>query len=401
VVGLSLFLAVVVGLGLWLTRQDSTYHAPLRGPAPAAQADTAAATRLLDLLRSAVRRRDPAAGAALGATSAERADLRSVVRNAQALHLTAFSLRYVDAMGAVAAGRPWAAVVATTWRFAGFDRRPEQLEVRVRFVRRGGRLRIAGIGGGARRSPLWLSGPLQVRRSARSMVLVAGSPARADAMASLARRAVPQVRRVLPGWSGGLVVEVPASQNALEAELGADRGQYAGIAAVTTTVDGSRSRRSASHVFVNPQVFDPLRPHGAQVVITHETTHVATDAANSPAPIWLVEGFADYVALRAQRLPVTTTASRITALVRREGVPRALPTTAQFAAGAPHLEARYESAWLACRLLAQDGGTDSLVAFYRAMDVGGRLGPELRRHFGFGPTAFVRQWRTLLSHLPS
>jgi hypothetical protein len=233
------------------------------------------------------------------------------------------------------------------------------------------------------------------------MVLVAGSPSRADRFAARARRAVPQVRRVLPGWTGGLVVEVPASEAALAATLGADPGSYRGIAAVTTSADGSRSRRAPSHVFVNPAAFDPLRSRGAQVVLTHEATHVATNAATSPAPIWLVEGFADYVALSSQRLPLGTTASRISALVRHHGVPRALPSETQFAAGAPHLEARYESAWLACRLLAQDAGQPALVGFYHAMDAGGSLGPELRRYAGLGPAAFTRQWRGVLSHLPA
>jgi hypothetical protein len=232
-------------------------------------------------------------------------------------------------------------------------------------------------------------------------VLVDASAARADAFAALARRAVPQVRRVLPSWSGGLVVEVPGSEAALDAALGAHRGDYQGIAAVTTTVDGSRSRRSPAHVFVNPHVFDPLRPSGAQVVITHEATHVATDAATTPAPLWLVEGFADYVALRAAGLPVTTTAARIIALVRRDGPPRHLPGRRAFAAGADHLEARYESAWLACRLLADRDGTAALVGFYRAMDRGGRLAPELRRWFALTPAELVRQWRSLLSHLPA
>jgi hypothetical protein len=399
VVGLSLFAAVVLGVVVWLAKHDSTYHAPLGGPT-ARTADSAGATRLLGRLVADVRHRDPA-GQSLGATPAESADLRGVVRNARALHVAAFSLRYVDAVGGVSAEGSWAADVAATWRFAGFDQQTVRQEVRVRFAHAPAGLRIAGIGGGDRRSPLWLAGPVQVRRSARSMVLVAGSAARADRFAALARRAVPQVRSVLPSWRGGLVVEVPTSEDGLEAELHAHPGQYAGIAAVTTTVDGSRSRRASSHVFVNPQVFDPLRPRGAQVVITHESTHVALDAANSPAPIWLVEGFADYVALHAQRLPLTTTASRISALVRHDGVPEELPTTAQFAPDAPHLEARYESAWLACRLLAKDGGTPALVAFYRAMDAGGELGPELRQHFGLAPVAFTRQWRDLLSHVPS
>jgi hypothetical protein len=312
-----------------------------------------------------------------------------------------FSLRYVDTSGAVTADGAWSADVASTWRFAGFDERLERVDIEVRFVPVDGRLRIAGIRGGDRRSPLWLSGPLQVRRSAHSMVLIDGSAARADAMAALARRAVPQVQRVLPGWPGRLVVEVPASQRGLDAVLGASAGQYAGIAAVTTTVDGSRARLAPSHVFVNPRVFVPLRPRGAQVVITHEATHVATHASTSPAPIWLVEGFADYVALSSQRLPVSTTAARIIALVRGAGAPAHLPGRAEFAPGSPHLEARYESAWLACRLLADDGGTRALVDFYDAVDAGADVGPELRRTFGFGPVAFTRQWRTLLSHLPA
>jgi hypothetical protein len=399
VVGLSLFLVAAVGMVVGLTRHDSTYHAPLDGHTPP-KADVPAATRLLTRLQSAVRHRDAAAGAALGSSTAAARDLRGVVGNARAVHVADFSLRYIDETGAVSPSGDWAADVATTWRFAGYDRRDERLEVQVRFApTSSGTLGIAGIGGGDRRSPLWLSGPLQVRRSATSMVLVAGSAARADRFAVLARRAVPQVRRVLPGWRGGLVLEVPASQNQLDAALGAHHGAYAGIAAVTTTVDGSRSRRSPSHVFVNPLVFDPLEERGAQVVITHESTHVATDAANSTSPAWLVEGFADYVALSAQRLPLSTTASRIAALVRQHGVPRTLPTDAQFAPGSPHLEARYESAWLACRLLAADGGPRTLVRFYRAMDAGGRLGPELTHYFGFGTAAFLRQWHGVLSDL--
>jgi hypothetical protein len=183
--------------------------------------------------------------------------------------------------------------------------------------------------------------------------------------------------------------------------LDARPGQYDGIAAVTTTVDASRARRSASHVYVNPRVFTRLEPQGAQVVITHEATHVATNAATSVAPIWLVEGFADFVALSSQRLPVSATAARIIALVGRHGAPRHLPQTAEFAAGALHLEARYESAWLACRLLAHHGGTDALLGLYRALHAGRPFGRELRQRFGMGQAAFTRQWRTLLSHLPA
>ena len=48
-----------------------------------------------------------------------------------------------------------------------------------------------------------------------------------------------------------------------------------------------------------------------------------------------------------------------------------------------------------------DGFGPDLVAFYEAVDSGGAVAPEMHRYFGFGPVAFVRQWRTLLSHLPA
>ena len=159
--------------------------------------------------------------------------------------------------------------------------------------------------------------------------------------------------------------------------------QYDGIAAVTTSADGSRSGPHPCTSSSTPRSFLPLGPRGAQVVVTHEATHVATAAATSTSPTWLVEGFADYVALRSQRLPLATSASRIIALRPRHGAPAHLPGAAAVRSRrSPHLEARYESAWLACRLLADDGGPRSLVAFYRGgrrrASRGGRAAPTLR-----------------------
>ena len=84
------------------------------------------------------------------------------------------------------------------------------------------------------------------------------------------------------------------------------------------------------HVFVNPDVFGRLRTAGAQVVMSHEAVHVATDAARSTVPLWLLEGFADYVALRDVDLPISTTAGQIIRQVRRDGVPEALPGPVEF-----------------------------------------------------------------------
>jgi hypothetical protein len=230
-------------------------------------------------------------------------------------------------------------------------------------------------------------------------VLVAGSAAQADGYARLAEAAVPVVRRVLPRWRPRLVVEVPASAAALDGALAADPGEYANIAAVTTTVDGSLAPDAPVHVFVNPEVLGRLRPQGAQVVMSHEAVHVATHAATSTLPLWLLEGFADYVALRDVDLPLTTTAGQVIREVRRHGPPDHLPGGPEFDTSTSHLGAAYESAWLACRLLAQRGGEAALVRLYQQVDRGRTLGAALGSTFGLTPRGLTRAWQRSLSDL--
>ena len=229
--------------------------------------------------------------------------------------------------------------------------------------------------------------------------MIAGPGVEVDAYARVARRAVPAVRRVLRDWRGGLVVEVAPTAKALDEELDAEPGEYAQIAAVTTTPDGSTGARAPVHVFVNPEVFGGLLATGAQVVMSHEATHVATRAVSTAMPLWLVEGFADYVALLDVDLPLARTAGQIAAVVRRDGLPRHLPTDDEFDTRTTHLGASYEAAWLACRTLAELGGEQRLVAFYRAVSGGGQVSAELRRIFGNSEGSFTEAWRARLQDL--
>jgi hypothetical protein len=207
------------------------------------------------------------------------------------------------------------------------------------------------------------------------------------------------VRKVLTRWRGRVVVEVPRDQDSLVRVLGARPGAYRRIAAVTTTADGSQSPAAPVHVFVNPEVFDPLGPRGSRIVMSHETTHVATGGALSTMPEWLLEGFADYVALAHVDLPVTRTASQVLALVRRSGVPARLPGAADFAPDNEALGASYESAWLACRLLARMYGERRLVAFYRAADRASSTTAAFRTVLGTDSARFTRIWRAELRGL--
>ena len=152
------------------------------------------------------------------------------------------------------------------------------------------------------------------------------------------------------------------------------------------------------HILVNPEVFSGLGADGAQIVMSHEATHVATGAATSAMPLWLLEGFADYVALARSDLPVDVTASQILAEVRRNGPPRRLPDQKAFDPSNKLLGTSYEAAWLAARLLAEEYGERRLVGFYDTVDAGAST-EEAFAELGTTEAAFTRRWRDYLREL--
>jgi hypothetical protein len=398
-------LVVVVALVAWLLVRSEQYVAPTpTGSAPTA--DPGGAARALRGLQDALTTGDADAVRALAPPGDPGAGelLAAVADNAAELRVEEFTARYVDEVGAVDPAGRWQGAVDMTWRFGGFDAEPVHEEVLVTFqvedAGEDGTVGIVGLGGGDRRSPLWLSGPLEVRRSAQALVLVAGTAAEADLVAGRADAAVPVVQRVLPDWPGRLVVEVPASEAGLDAALAADPGTYGAIAAVSASADGNLTPDSEVHVFVNPTVYDGLDPVGGQVVMSHEATHVATGAPlSSGVPLWLLEGFADYVALRDVDLPISTTAGQIIAQVRRDGPPDQLPGQTEFDATATHLGAAYESAWVACLVLADAGGQDALVRLYDQLGHGRDLAGQLRSLFGLTEAELTARWQQRLQDL--
>ena len=404
--GLSLCVALAAVVLAVVLVVDRSEPDPCCAPPPIPSASPAGAAAVLHDLMAAIDERDGQSAASLARRDDEEAaaSLAAVARNARLLDLRGVSARYVTEVGTVDQDGSWSALVALTWRIHGFDRTLARTEVLVTFAqdRAGGEVRIAGFGGAdARgRTPLWLHGPLEVVRMSRPRVLVLadGSRASATATAERVRAGVAVVRRTLPGWTGSTVVEVPASARALDEVLGAETGTYAGVAAVTAPVDGSARPQAPVHVFVNPDVGRGLRSVGAQVVMSHELTHLATGAVRSPVDPWLLEGFADWVALRDLDLPDHVTLGRAIALVRRQGVPDHLPGAAELDPRAPDLQAAYEQAWLACRILAERAGADALVRLYRRVHAGAPLDAELRRA-GVPADELRRAWRTRLTEL--
>ena len=237
-------------------------------------------------------------------------------------------------------------------------------------------------------TPVWLTGPATVRRTADIVVLVAGGALPVRPLVAEARAGAACVaRRVLGSRPGRLVVEVPGVRRRPgRRPRAADPGRTTPWPRSPTSADGANvpghARSTSSSTPTSSADSSPL---AAQVVISHEAVHVADRARRqSGADSWLLEGFADYVALRDVDLPLSRTAGQIIAQVRRTRRSRrscrARPTSTP---GAAHLGAAYEACWLACVTLAEHGGEEALVALYDAVDGGADLDAELRSQFGW------------------
>ncbi|MDA0634658.1 hypothetical protein OUY22_14640, partial [Nonomuraea sp. MCN248] len=166
---------------------------------------------------------------------------------------------------------------------------------------------------------------------------------------------------------------------------GAEAARLAG----TGPLDGLAAVADGRRVIVVPEGFARLNPTGRDVVLAHELTHVA--AGTGGLPIWLYEGFADYVAYRDAGLPVTVAAAELAAEVRAGRAPGELPGPADFRAPGDGQARAYQEAWLACRFLAATLGEGTLVRLYReARSVGADR--ALAAH-GLTPGDLARGWR--------
>ncbi|MET9154064.1 hypothetical protein [Streptomyces griseoflavus] len=362
------------------------------GGGPAVDAARAEVQSLLDRRAEAVLERDAAAYAGTGD--------RAGFDNLRGVPLADWSYR-VTALNRT--GDTATASADLRYRVEGHDRAPVVTARSLALSRdREGRWSVDSDRP-ARTSgeQLWDQGAAQAVRGERSLVLGVGQPAgKLREYAALADRAVPAVSDAWgPEWPRRVVVLVPRSLEGMAGLLGSPASSYRGIAAVTTGATGTDGRGPADRVIVNPDAFGLLGDAGRQVVLTHETTHVATRAHTSAAtPLWLSEGFADWVGYRGGDRAPAEAAPELAHAVSRGDVPEALPQDEDFgfSGDADGLARAYEGGWLACRLIAEHWGEERLRAFYRTVGAHesreGAVEHALDTVLGTTPEAFTLQW---------
>jgi hypothetical protein len=398
-------LAVTIGVTLTaglLAVRDRTADG---GPRPVAQAggpvvpDTGAVAAILARRARAVRDGDRTAFLATVGSAAPQFQnaQRTLFDNLTRLPMRSWEERLDSPVPATTGAGVAMLKVTLRYRLRGYDRGQVTRTRYLTAAERAGRgwaIVGDGAGHGLRDDPdIFDGGPLRVIRGRSSLVIGAAAPSALREIAGRLDAAVPKVTSVLGrNWRRRVVALVPADTAQAGALLGGDH-ELADIAALATVTPGDPG---ADRIVVSPGSFGRLNALGRRVVLTHELAHVATGAArDARTPIWLIEGLADYVGYRGEKVGVRSAARELRREVAAGRLPRELPGGAGFGGGGRMPQA-YQEAWLACRMIAERYGESALPRLY---DAAGRQPQDaaLRAVLGMGTSTFTAQWRAYLT----
>lgn len=249
--------------------------------------------------------------------------------------------------------------------------------------------------------PPWELGALTVVRGERSIVIAIGDAgSRARAASAIVDQAVLGVAKVYgEDWQRRAVLVLAGTDQQMADGLGWTVARVQKVGAVTTSVGSVESATApADRVWTRDSVWDRLPDRLRLVLLRHEVTHVATRATfDATVPLWLEEGYADHVGFSGSGIPLRQAVAELVLLVRRSGVPRALPSEKDFAS--ERVGAAYAGGHLACAILAERWGEDGLRRVYRLTASGEgtpakNLERALREVTGKGLAALTAEWRT-------
>jgi hypothetical protein len=260
--------------------------------------------------------------------------------------------------------------VQARYRFKGQDASPVLGRLYYTFVLTGSGWRVGGQGD-ARPTwrddvEIWDGGPVRTLRTAHTLVVYhPGSERLAGRLLEAAERAYGEVAATWPDrWERKVVILAPRDQEEAERLVHArDLSKVAALAA-SSVESGPVERVLGNRIVVNSTVLADYDTLNLQTVVTHEMTHVATRALGNGIPLFLVEGFADYTALRPLRFPLRLTRPTLAERVGAGRFDGRLPSTRELRG--PDGVLAYEEASSFCLWVVETSGADRLRALYRA-----------------------------------
>lgn len=421
---IGLVVSAAIALGAFVLRPDSADSA---AAPPSARTTTnvyqeqrrAGVQRLLDLWASATRSGNTAALAELVDPRAAPGFLEAEVRRAQNLSGVPISEwgfeigdepdvplapELPDELGATDV---WAPPVYLRYAVTGADRAPTRKPVGLVVARHGDDWKLVSDSAQPERRTWrgpWDFGPVvavTVPTGNDRTSVVLGHPdqrAQIDALAAEVRDAVPAVTAVWgPNWARSVLVIATSSRDEFVDLAGNDHSgpEVAAVAVADTVVAGKPV--TGQRVIFSPEAADRLTDTTRRSVLRHELTHVATRADTvDGSPMWMLEGFADYVGYRNSGLPFQRIAPAAAQLAAANGPPNTLPADASFLADDDRAKIAYELGWSACAFVATTFGEPKLLELYRRlakgpMDSAG-VDAAMRDVIELGETDFVARW---------
>ncbi|EOM78161.1 hypothetical protein DW322_15930 [Rhodococcus rhodnii] len=390
-VGLVLAVAVSVAITVTARGDDETGAHHLTGE------DAVAVAALLARWGDAVRTADDRAlgavvdrSAPAGFLDAERMRAATVA----AIGMSTFDYVLADGADAtvpaglaesIGADAVLAPDVELRYAIDGIDPRPMTEPAPVLLARRGDRWTVVSdalvgdapaedetAGDGRWRGP-WDFGTHGVVRT-RDGSLVVGHESDAALTESVAEAlpdAIAAVSRMWDGeWPRRAAVVLTATHDEFAALVGSGHaGANVAAVSVSDSVDREAGVATGQRIVFSPASRERLDARSRAVVLRHEMTHIAarTETVDG-SPLWMLEGYAEYVANRGDRAPAQI-APELARRVRAGEVPESLPDDAAFTdagAGPP----AYEVSWSMSAFVADRYGENTLTRLYRALATG-------------------------------
>ncbi|MDQ3403104.1 MAG: hypothetical protein M3548_06875 [Actinomycetota bacterium] len=304
----------------------------------------------------------------------------------------------------------WAPNVELRYGLRGIDFAPTTRTMGYLFAHRGGQwyLRsdnaLTELGSRTWRGP-WDFGPCLVYTTANGLVLAhPGNQAMVDRLVRELDASVAAVSEVWgQDWSRQVALFLPDGPSEMRALVGPDFPVESVVAvAIADRVDTAERTATGQRVVLSPMGSRALSVASLRIVLRHEITHVAARAMTvDGSPMWLLEGFSDYVGYRDSGIGLAQGAPELARQVRETGPPNGLPEDRAFRGKDREMDLAYQQAWSLSRFIGEKYGEDKLVALYRSLAGAGPVSATetddlLRRAIGMDRSELLRGWQSYL-----